>query len=75
MTEPDYTGWGVIRPGDRVAHYYRESFSLCGRVGFYYGRFSGGDKPSPDDCAKCRKMRDKAIMEEVTNDQRPDSPG
>ena len=31
-------GWGVIRPGDRKAHYYRQGMSLCHRVGFYGGR-------------------------------------
>jgi hypothetical protein len=48
-------GWGVIRPGDRRAHYYRDMFSLCGRVGFYNGPLDAEDKPSPDDCAGCRK--------------------
>ena len=33
----DSEGWGVIRPGDRRAHYYRSGLSLCGRVGFYAG--------------------------------------
>lgn len=35
MDEPE--GWGVIRPGDRKAHYYRNMESLCRRVGFYRG--------------------------------------
>ena len=68
-------GWGVIRPGNRVAHYYRGSFSLCNRVGFYFGELDTDDKPTKKDCAACRRLRDKEIMEEVTNDQRPDSPG
>ncbi len=48
-------GWGVIRPGDRKAHYYRDSMSLCHRVGFYAGSLDPDDQPSPDDCAACRK--------------------
>ena len=47
-------GWGVIRPGDRKAHYYRDMTSLCRRVGFYTGLLEAGG-PSPDDCVACRK--------------------
>ena len=53
QAEPE--GWGVIRPGDRKAHYYRDMTSLCRRVGFYRGPLDADDKPSPDDCAACRK--------------------
>jgi hypothetical protein len=49
-------GWGVIRPGDRRAHYYRDMTSLCRRVGFYSGPLEPDDRPSPDDCAACRKQ-------------------
>jgi hypothetical protein len=53
-------GWGVIRPGDRKAHYYRsDGFSLCRRVGFYRGPLEPDDKPSRDDCAACRKQLDR----------------
>jgi hypothetical protein len=52
-------GWGVIRPGDRRAHYYRDGMSLCRRVGFYAGPLDPDDKPSPDDCAACRKQLDR----------------
>lgn len=55
MTEDHTEGWGVIRPGDRKAHYYRSMTSLCPRVGFYRGPLDADDKPSPDDCAACRK--------------------
>jgi hypothetical protein len=54
-------GWGVIRPGDRKAHYYRDMFSLCGRVGFYNGKLDPDDSPSPDDCAACRKARTREV--------------
>jgi hypothetical protein len=53
-------GWGCIRPGDRKAHYYRGSFSLCGRVGFYMGPLEPDDGKGPDDCAACRKKLDAA---------------
>jgi hypothetical protein len=52
-------GWGVIRPGDRKAHYYRETMALCRRVGFYRGPLDPEDHPSKDDCAACRKVLDK----------------
>lgn len=58
-------GWGVIRPGDRRAHYYRGEAgpralleSVCGRVGFYRPPEPLGpdNAPSRDDCAACRKV-------------------
>jgi len=48
-------GWGVVRPGDRRAHYYRDMTALCRRVGFYNGPLEPNTKASPDDCAACRK--------------------
>jgi hypothetical protein len=59
-TTPVHRGWGVVRPGDRVAHYYKGAWSLCGRVGFYFGPVDPVDKPSPDDCTPCRRKLDKA---------------
>jgi hypothetical protein len=52
-------GWGVIRPGDRKAHYYRDAFSLCGRVGFYTGPLEPDEKPSPDDHKECRRILER----------------
>ena len=49
-------GWGVVRPGDRKAHYYRDMESLCRRVGFYRGHLEADAFPSRDDCAACRKV-------------------
>jgi hypothetical protein len=57
--DTDAEGWGVIRRGDRKAHYYRKGMSLCRRVGFYTGPLDADDKPSPDDCAACRKLLDR----------------
>jgi len=48
-------GWGVIRPGDRKAHYYREGTSLCQRVGFYTGPLDPDNAISLDDCVACRR--------------------
>ena len=52
-------GWGDIRPGDRKAHYYRNSDSLCGRVGFYFGELEADTYKSSADCAACRKKLDR----------------
>ena len=53
-------GWGVIRTGDRVAHYYRNMDSLCGRVGFYNGPIDADDgSESSIDCKACRKKLQK----------------
>lgn len=49
-------GWGVIRPGDRKAHYYRDTMSLCRTRGFYRGPLEADVHSSPDDCAACRKV-------------------
>ena len=48
-------GWGVVRPGDRVAHYYRDSRSLCGRIGMYSGPLEPDEYDSPLDCKACRR--------------------
>jgi hypothetical protein len=58
MTDNPNEGWGVIRPGDRKAHYYVDMTSLCGRVGFYRGPLDPDTGPSRDDCAACRKKLD-----------------
>ena len=52
-------GWGVIRPGDRRAHYYRNGMSLCRRIGFYGGPLDPDDSKSKDDCAACRRQLDR----------------
>ncbi len=54
MTEST-EGWGVIRPGDRKAHYYRDTTSLCRIRGFYLGPLDSDQRPSPDDCKACRR--------------------
>lgn len=49
-------GWGVIRPGERKAHYYRDTRSLCGRVGLYQGQLvRDGVWLAADCCTACRK--------------------
>ena len=52
-------GWGVIPPGQRKAHYYREAFALCRGRGFYFGPLESETKPSPDDCKACRRLLDR----------------
>jgi hypothetical protein len=52
-------GWGVVRPGDRRAHYYRDMDSLCKRVFFYSGPLEPDEMPSPDDCKGCREVLDR----------------
>lgn len=59
MTAALTEGWGIIRPGDRKAHYYRETFSLCRTRGFYRYELEPDNGPSPDDCKACRKVLDK----------------
>ena len=61
MSDDEAEGWGVLRPGDRKFHYYRKSFSLCRRVGFYMIDDLTPDtgRAHPDDCAACRKVLDR----------------
>lgn len=61
LPEPD-EGWGVVRPGDRKAHYYRNMDSLCRRVGFYNGPLEPDENHSPDDCDACRKVLDREAV-------------
>lgn len=55
-------GWGVIRPGDRKAHYYRDTLSLCRRVGFYGGPLEPDVHESSDDCKACRRQLRKEMV-------------
>jgi hypothetical protein len=57
-TEPP-EGWGVIRPGDRKAHYYRNTMALCRRVGFYLGPLTPDTGAGPDDHEECRRLLDR----------------
>jgi hypothetical protein len=59
MSEEIKEGWGVIRPGDRVAHYYRGMDSLCRKIGFYRGPLEPDDFASSSDCKACRRAVDK----------------
>lgn len=53
MTEPKITeGWGVQRPRDDVAHYYRNGKSLDGRVTAYTGPLSADG--SARNCEGCK---------------------
>lgn len=57
-------GWqDFLAPGNRVAHYFVESRSLCGRVGFYMARLSDPLTPGKAraDCAECRRLVGKRI--------------
>jgi hypothetical protein len=59
VTTDNTEGWGVIRPGDRRAHYYRSMTALCRRVGFYQGPLEPDEFASKQDCAACRKVLDR----------------
>jgi hypothetical protein len=59
-------GWGVIRPGDRRAHYYRAMTALCRRVGFYTGPLEPDEFTSKQDCAACRRVLDREKPKEVS---------
>ena len=61
MSDNEAEGWGVLRPGDRRHHYYRDSMSLCGRVGFYFGHLDPDNgRLGPQDCAACSKKLTRA---------------
>ncbi len=61
-------GWGVIRPGDRKAHYYGpDGFSLCRRVGFYRGSLEPDNDSSPDDHKECRRLLERKKAKEAAS--------
>ena len=62
MSDHSPEGWGVIRPGQRKAHYYRSGSSLCGRVILYRGPLEPNDYKSKDDCAACRRALDAEFL-------------
>ena len=53
-------GWGFPALS-RKAHYFVDGKSLCARWAFFgdLDDTANGVKPSPDDCAACRKKYDK----------------
>lgn len=58
MSDKEQEGWGVMRPGDRVYHYYVSMEALCGRVMFYRGdvtQDTGNTERSKEDCSRCFK--------------------
>jgi len=57
--EQPQEGWGIIRPGDRKAHYYRGTMSLCRTRRFYACELSPDTFRSRDDCATCRRALDR----------------
>lgn len=61
MTEHPNEGWH--RPGNsRKWHYYRDYRSLCGAtLMFFSGPFEQGQDDSPDNCAACRRKREKEL--------------
>lgn len=50
-------GWGIW-PGLRKWHYFPagDIFSLCRKVGFFWGARYPSDDAAPDNCAACQKM-------------------
>lgn len=62
--EDQREGWGIIRPGDRRAHCYRDTESLCRRVMLYTGPLEPDENHSPDDCKGCRKVLDRENAEQ-----------
>ena len=64
MSEMEYReGWGFPR-GARKAHYFRETFALCRKYGFYRSTLEQGNDDSPDNCAQCARIlkREKAAV-------------
>lgn len=51
-------GWGKS-PASPKWHYFPEgeSFSLCRRIGFYFGPTEEGNDDSSDNCAACKRKR------------------
>lgn len=58
-------GWGW--PGrSKKCHYFPagDSFSLCGKWGFYFGPIEPDtDSASKDDCAACRKKLARGVVQ------------
>lgn len=48
-------GWGKS-PASRKWHYFNaESFSLCRRIGFFFGEVEQGMNTHADNCAECKR--------------------
>lgn len=51
-----YEGWGIIQPGERRDHYYRDRRSLCRDTGPYYGQLYAESLLPTTGCEQCRKI-------------------
>ena len=49
-------GWGKS-PASKKWHYFPEndSFSLCRKIGFFFGKRDASKNEHPDNCAECKK--------------------
>ncbi len=57
MKKPN--GWGLSIVSRKWHYFDNDSFSLCGRIGFYYGDTYQVNDTSPDNCAECKRRKAK----------------
>jgi hypothetical protein len=60
-TEKRKEGWTFCLNWRR-AHYIRACRSLCGRWMYLGSLLDADEGPSPDDCATCRRLKDKEVV-------------
>jgi len=65
MNEKSKEGWGSILDS-RKDHYFRNSRSLCGKWFCTSKELDQNDKKCVNDCAACRRKRDKELAKEMT---------
>lgn len=56
MEDQTISGWGKS-PASRKWHYFKaeDSFSICGKIGFYFGHRDPTNDNHSDNCAACKK--------------------
>ncbi len=47
-------GWGKS-PASKKWHYFVDTWSLCGKIGFYFGDVEQGNDASDENCAGCKR--------------------
>lgn len=57
-------GWG-LPAGSEVKHFFRDTRSLCGRWGFFFGTVLSRDDQSSNRCSVCRRLLERRAQREA----------
>lgn len=66
-TAPSAKGWGKSSVSRKWHYFNNETFSLCRKIGFYYGKVEDTMHGDVNNCAECKK-RLKSLLKKPSPD-------